>query len=47
MATEGDRWIRFLRQYGPIPRNENMLDEHIQRSAHRLGIRPISFKHPF
>jgi hypothetical protein len=46
MAAEGERWIRFLRQYGPIPRNENMFDEHIRRSASRLGVRPISFKHP-
>lgn len=46
MATDGDRWIRFLRQYGPIPRNENMFDEHIRRSAHRLGIKPVSFRHP-
>jgi hypothetical protein len=40
------RWIRFLRQYGPIPRNENMYDEHIRRSARRSEVQPIEFAHP-
>ena len=44
--TGGERWIRFLRQYGPIPRNDNMFDEHIRRSSRRLGIRPPAFPHP-
>ena len=42
----GERWVRFLRQYGPISQNENMYDEHIQRSARRLRVRPIDFPHP-
>lgn len=42
----GERWIRFLRQYGPLPQNDNMFDEQIRRSASRLGVNPISFKHP-
>ncbi|MDD5332871.1 MAG: hypothetical protein PHS32_03920 [Rhodoferax sp.] len=46
MTDEGERWIRFLRKYGPLPRNENMYDEHIRRSARRLGVLPITFKHP-
>lgn len=46
MAGQGERWVRFLRLYGPTPTNENMYDEHIQRSAKRLKIRPISFQHP-
>src|SRR5438552_2995553 len=40
------RWIRFVRQYGPIPRNDNMYDEHIRKSARRAGIRPLAFTHP-
>jgi hypothetical protein len=40
------RWIRFIRQYGPIPRNDNMYDEHIRKSAKRAGIRPLAFAHP-
>ena len=46
MAGVGERWIRFLRQYGPIPRNDNMFDEHIRRSAGRLEVAPITFDHP-
>jgi hypothetical protein len=44
--SAGARWIRFLRQYGPIPRNDNMYDEHIRKSARRVGIRPLAFTHP-
>jgi hypothetical protein len=39
-------WIRFLRGYGPVPRNENMYDEFIRRSAKRLGVAPLDFSHP-
>ena len=39
-------WLKFLRQYGPISRNDNMYDETIQRSARRAGVEPISFEHP-
>ncbi len=39
-------FIRFIRQYGPVPRNENMYDETIQRAAHRNGSQPIEFTHP-
>ena len=40
-------WLRFLRHYGPVPRNDNMYDETIQRSARRHGIAPIDFEHPY
>ena len=40
-------WIKFLRKYGPIPRNDNMYDETIQRIARRYKISPIEFEHPF
>jgi hypothetical protein len=39
-------WIQFVRKYGPIPRNENMYDESIQRAARRARMRPITFEHP-
>jgi hypothetical protein len=39
-------WLAFLRHYGPIPRNDNMYDETIQRSARRAGIVPVQFEHP-
>ncbi len=40
-------WLQFLRQYGPVPRNDNMYDETIQRSARKQGIAPIAFEHPY
>lgn len=40
------RWIRFLRQYGPIPRNDTMYDESIRKSARRAGVEPLLFTHP-
>jgi hypothetical protein len=39
-------WLNFLRHYGPVPYNDNMYDETIQRSARRLGIAPVQFEHP-
>ena len=44
--SPGAKWVRFLRQYGPIPRNSNMFDEEIRKSARRAGVNPISFVHP-
>lgn len=38
--------MRFLRQYGPIARNDSMYDETIQRAAKRAGVAPILFDHP-
>jgi hypothetical protein len=37
-------WISFLRQYGPIPRNDNMYDEVIQRTLQRKKLKPIAFE---
>ncbi len=34
------RWIRFLRNYGPTPTNDNMYDESIQRALRRHRIEP-------
>jgi hypothetical protein len=36
-----NRWIRFIRNYGPIPTNDNMYDESIQRALRRHRIDPI------
>ncbi len=40
-AAPESRWIRFLRNYGPIPTNDNMYDETIQRALRRLKIEPL------
>ncbi len=42
-----NNWIMFLRQYGPIPRNDNMYDESIQRMLHRTTVQPIDFPAPY
>ena len=47
MEQQGINWIRFLRKYGPIPRNDNMYDEAIHQSATRARLEPIIFDHPF
>lgn len=47
MQDRATNWIRFLRRYGPIARNDNMYDERIQRSARHARIRPLSFEHPY
>jgi len=39
-------WIKFVRRYGPVPRNDNQFDEQIQRAARKLDIRPLRFDHP-
>lgn len=41
MSNNKSSWVNFLRQYGPIPRNDNMYDEAIQRSLIKKGIEPI------
>jgi hypothetical protein len=46
LSSRASSWIRFLRQYGPVPQNENMYDEFIRRSAQRAGIDPLSFDLP-
>lgn len=40
-VTGASRWIRFLRNYGPIPTNDNMYDESIQRALRRHKIEPL------
>lgn len=44
LSCETSKWIDFLRQYGPIPRNDNMYDEVIQRSLKRKKLQPITFE---
>lgn len=44
MVFHDSAWIRFLRQYGPVPTNDNMYDEHIQKAARNRNMRPVSFE---
>jgi len=52
--TQGDArefrtnpWVQFLRRYGPIPRNDNMYDESIQRALRRSRAAPVEFEAPY
>lgn len=44
--TSTAAWVKFLRNYGPIPTNDNMYDESIQRALRRHKIKPITLPAP-
>ena len=46
MEYKVNRFVNFLRSYGPILRNDSMYDETIQRLRHRGGFEPICFETP-
>lgn len=41
MSFPSAKWVGFLRKYGPIPTNDNMYDEVIDRALRRSKIAPI------
>lgn len=44
--TEGEKWIRLLRAYGPVPDDLAQEAEQVDKLADRLGLRRLSFLHP-
>lgn len=44
--TDGEKWIRLLRAYGPVPDDEAQEAEQVDKLADRLGLRRLSFPHP-
>jgi hypothetical protein len=44
--TEGEKWIRLLRAYGPVPDDLAQEAEQVDNLADRLGLRRLSFPHP-
>jgi len=44
LSYPSSEWVSFLRNYGPIPRNDNMYDETIQRASKRKKIQPPTFE---
>ncbi len=44
MAKGNSNWISFLSQYGPIPRNDSMYDETIQRIIKKKKVAPIKIE---
>jgi len=45
-SEAADEWIRFLREYAPIPRQSNMYAEEMFERAEKMGIAPLEFEHP-
>lgn len=43
----GERWVAFLRGYGPINRIEGMYAETLPAHARRFGFPPLQFEHPY
>lgn len=46
MTPPAANWIRFLRNYGPLPTNGNLFDEHISAALKRAQVRPIELPTP-
>lgn len=44
--TEGEKWIRLLRAYGPVPDDPAQEAEQVDKLADRLGLPRLSFQHP-
>ena len=42
----GERWVGFLRGYGPINRIEGMFAETLPKHARAFGFEPLQFEHP-
>jgi hypothetical protein len=44
--TNGEKWIRLLRAYGPVADSDAQEAEHVDKLATRLGIPKLYFTHP-
>jgi hypothetical protein len=44
--TNGEKWIRLLRAYGPVADNEAMQAEHVGKLAAHLDVPKLAFDHP-
>lgn len=41
------KWIKFLRNYGPIPTNGNLFDEHVNTALRHARVLPITLPTPY
>lgn len=46
MIPPSSNWIRFLRNYGPLPTNRNLFDEHVNAAIRRAHVKPIELPTP-
>jgi hypothetical protein len=44
--TNGEKWIKFLRAYGPLPEGNSQEAENISSFSAKLGIPRLAFPHP-
>lgn len=47
MSYPAYKWIKFLRNYGPIPTNGNLFDEHVNAALRNAKIQPINLPTPY
>lgn len=40
------RWVRFLRNYGPLPTNGNLFDEYVHEAVRRASVAPVVLSSP-
>lgn len=41
------KWVRFLRNYGPLPTNGNLFDEYVNVALSQANVQPISLPTPY
>ena len=46
MGQPAAAWVRFLRNYGPIPTNGNLFDEHVSKALARAKVQPVVLPTP-
>lgn len=46
MGQPASAWVRFLRNYGPIPTNGNLFDEHVNKALARAKVTPVVLPTP-
>jgi len=44
--SNGEKWVRLLRAYGPVADNEGQQAEHVDKLAKHLGVPKVAFVHP-
>jgi len=46
ISPPASTWVRFLRNYGPLPTNGNLFDEHVNKALKRASVQPITLPTP-
>lgn len=44
--SNGEKWVRLLRAYGPVADNEGQQAEHVDKLAKHHGVPKVAFVHP-